>query len=351
VKALVKYDRAPGHMEVRTVDDPEPARDEVVVKVRACGVDRGGDLYVWKSTPGMPFAVPVIPGAENCGEIVHVGAEVRERSAGDRVVSEVIVDACGECAFCRAGYRNHCPDKLDLGRMVDGAYAEYFSVKAINLHRIPDGVSMRAAVMSEMAAVAVHNLLENATLRAGDDVAIVGPGPVGLLAVQLARASGARTVLCVGLERDATRLQLSREQGATHVLMADRDDYAAQLADHFPGRFHVVAETSGSPSRVATALDLARPRGTLAAIGTPVGSAVTLDWTQIALKSLTIRGTYAHIWSSWERVLKLMAAGTLRTDSLVTHCEPLERWQEAFEAAQGLGDVVKIAVVPGADPL
>jgi L-iditol 2-dehydrogenase len=351
MKALVKFDRAPGNMEVRTVPDPEPAPDEVVVAVRACGVDRGGDLYVWKSTPGMPFAVPVVPGAENCGEIAAVGSAVTGWKVGDRVVSEVIVDSCGRCAYCHAGHPNHCAAKVDLGRMVDGAYAEFFTVKASHIHRIPDDVSFRAAVLCEMAAVVAHNLVETITIQPGDDFAVVGPGPIGLIAVQLAAAAGASRVLAVGLENDAPRLALARELGATHTLTSDSEDYVDSIAAEFGDGFHVVAEGSGHPGGVATAIDLARPCGTLAAIGTPVGSSVSLDWTQIPLKSLRVQGTYAHLWSTWELVLKLMADGALRTEQLCSREEPLERWQEAFEDAENDRGVVKIAVTPDGEPL
>jgi 2-desacetyl-2-hydroxyethyl bacteriochlorophyllide A dehydrogenase len=351
MKALVKFDREPGNMELRTVPDPDPGPDEVVVAVRACGVDRGGDLYVWKSTPGMPFAVPVIPGAENCGEIVAVGSAVTDRKVGERVVSEVIVDSCGRCAHCHAGFTNHCAEKVDLGRMIDGAYAEFFKVKASHVHRIPDGVSWKAAVLCEMAAVVAHNLVETIAIEPGDDFAVVGPGPIGLIAVQLAAAAGADRILAVGLERDAPRLALARELGATHTLASDAADYEAAVAEEFGEGFNVVAEGSGHPSGVATAIDLARPRGTLAAIGTPVGSSVSLDWVQIPLKSLRVQGTYAHLWSTWELVLRLMASGALKTERLTTREEPLENWQQAFEDAETDPEVVKIAVTPNGEPL
>ena len=113
----------------------------------------------------------------------------------------------------------------------------------------------------------------------------------------------------------------------------------------------MVAESTGRAAGVANALALAGPRGAIAAIGTPVGVSVSLDWTQIALKSLTVRGTYAHVWSSWETVLKLMANGTLRTESLTTREEPLERWRQAFEDAEHDPNVVKIAITPNGEPL
>ena len=259
MKAVVKYDRRPGHMELRDVADPVAGPGEVVVRVRACGVDRGGDLYVWRSTPGMAFEVPVIPGAENCGEIAEVGEGVHGWDVGDRVVSEVIVGSCGTCGYCHGGHPMHCRERLDLGRAVDGAYAEYFAVPARHVHRIPDGVSFRAAVLAEMAAVAARNLCERTVTRPGDDVAVVGPGPVGLLSVQLAVDAGARHVVMVGLEADRTRLELARALGATDVLTEG-------FADAYPEGFDVVADTSGSPSGVQLAIELAKPLGQVAAI-------------------------------------------------------------------------------------
>ena len=348
MRAVVKYDRRPGHMELRELPDPVAAPGEVVVRVRACGVDRGGDLYVWRSTPGMPFAVPVVPGAENCGEVVEVGEGVEGWRAGDRVVSEVIVGSCGACAYCRGGHPMHCPDRIDLGRAVDGAYAEYFAVPARHLHRIPDGVSFRAAVLTEMAAVAARNLAERTVIRPGDDVAIVGPGPVGLLSVQLAVAAGARSVAIVGLSQDGTRLELARRLGATHVLLSDAPDFAQALTETHPDGFDVVAETSGAPAGVQVAIDLTRPLGTLAAIGTPVGRQVPVEWVAIALKGLTIHGTYAHAWSTWELVLEQMRRGVLTPERLVTHVLPLERWEEAFQTSADDPEAIKIAVTPGA---
>jgi 2-desacetyl-2-hydroxyethyl bacteriochlorophyllide A dehydrogenase len=332
-------------MELREVPDPVAGPGEVVVRVRACGVDRGGDLYVWRSTPGMPFAVPVIPGAENCGEIAEVGEGVRGWEVGDRVVSEVIVGSCGACAYCHGGHPMHCRERVDLGRAVDGAYAEYFAVPAAHVHRIPDGVTFRAAVLAEMAAVAARNLCEQTVIRPGDDVAIVGPGPVGLLSVQLAVAAGARHVVMVGLKGDRSRLELARALGATDAITSDTEGFA----DAYPDGFDVVADTSGTAGGVQLAIDLAKPLAQVAAIGTPVGKQVPLEWVQVALKGLTIRGTYAHAWSTWELVLDLMGRGALTPEPLVTHVLPLERWEDAFNQSDGDREAIKIAVTPGGE--
>jgi len=347
MRALVKVDRAPGHMEVREVPDPTPGPGEVVVEVKACGVDRGGDLYVWRSTPGMPFAVPVVVGAENCGTVVAVGRGVDSWRTGDRVVSEVIVGSCGQCARCLSGDDLHCKDKRDLGRMVDGAFAEFFVTPATRLHRIPDSVSWRGAVLTEMAAVAARNLVERVVVRAGDRVAVVGPGPVGLIAIQLLAGIGASQVVAVGLTQDQYRLDLASSLGATDQMASDATEFADTMAERYPLGFDVVAECTGSASGIGTALSLGAPHGTIAAIGTPVGKTTPVDWARVAMNDLTIQGTYAHKWTTFERVLQLMGSGRVVTDPLYTRSYPLAQWEQAFDAVDASQDLVKVGLCPG----
>jgi threonine dehydrogenase-like Zn-dependent dehydrogenase len=314
--------------------------------VVACGVDRGGDLYVWKSVPEMPYAVPVVVGAENCGVVVATGRAVEAWTAGDRVVSEVIIDSCGSCRRCRLGDDLHCPGKRDLGRLVDGAFAEYFVAPAGRLHRIPEAVSWRAAVLTEMAAVVARCLLETVTIRAGDAVAVIGPGPIGLIATQLARASGAASVVTIGLASDTARLELARDLGATETSTLEADTGPADLRSRHPDGFDVVVEGTGGISGVSLAIALAAPHGTIAAIGTPLGRGVDVPWADIALKNLTIRGTYAHRWSTFERVLALMGTGQLRTECLYTRSYPLEDWERAFHDVDSSADLVKVGICP-----
>jgi L-iditol 2-dehydrogenase len=347
MRALVKYDRAPGHMEIRQVPDPTPADHEVVIEVKACGVDRGGDLYVWRSTPGMPFAVPVVVGAENCGTVVAVGRDVRSWRPGDRVVSEVIVGSCGRCARCLSDDYLHCAQKRDLGRMVDGAFAEYFAAPETRLHRIPDTVSWRGAVLTEMAAVAARNLVERVVIRGGDRVAIVGPGPVGLIATQLVAGVGASQVVAVGLTSDQDRLDLACSLGATDQLHGDAPDFADQVASRYPLGFDVVAECTGSASGIGTALSLAAPHGTIAAIGTPVGKTTPVDWARVAMNDLTIQGTYAHKWTTFERVLQMMGSGRIATNQLYTRSYDLSEWEASFEAVDRSQDLIKVGLCPG----
>lgn len=347
MRAIVKFDAPLGSIELREIPVPRPRENEVLVAVRACGVDRGGDLYIWKSTPGMPFKIPVVPGAENCGEVAAVGSAVRDWSVGDRVVSEVIVGSCGHCERCMRGDFRFCIGKKDLGRAVDGAFAEYYTVAQQYLHRIPDNVSWRAAVLTEMAAVAAHNILETIIIRPDHDVAVIGPGPVGLLAAQMAKIAGARRVVLLGLQSDEFRMKIAREHlGLTEQLLVDSQDFQDRLQASYPNGFPVVVEASGSSTGADLALNLAAPRGTVAAIGTPLGKKLSVDWVRIAVRQLTVQGTYAHVWSTWELVLALMGSGKLITEPLYTGSFTLEQWEEAFNLSDKSADVIKIGICP-----
>ncbi|HHY93872.1 MAG TPA: alcohol dehydrogenase catalytic domain-containing protein [Firmicutes bacterium] len=344
MKALVKYARGPGHMEVREVPDPVPAPDEVVVRVRACGIDKGADLWIVDDKPGMWYEVPVVVGAENCGEVVEVGSQVTNWRAGDRVCSEVIVGACGRCWYCLSGNYLHCKEKQDLGRRLDGAFAEYFKVKARYLHRIPDSVSWEAAVLTEMAAVTAFNLLERTGVLPGDSVAVVGP--VGQIAVQMARAAGAGQVMLVGTAADQWRLNLAKELNPGLLAVPDVDEAVATVPDLTRGRgVDVAVDATGHPSGPATCLALVRSAGKIAAVGVPPGEA-QVDWFSLVLREITAYGTYAHKWSSWELALELMGRGQVACDRLLTRMYPLEDWTAAFEEVRSSKELIKVALTP-----
>lgn len=346
MKALVKYDRAAGHTEIREIPVPVPKADEVLVRVKACGVDRGADLWVWKSVPGMWFALPVVIGAENCGEVAAIGSAVKDWSVGDRVVSEVVIGPAGGGKGSIDDDYLFAPDKLDLGRKTNGAFAQYFVVRERYLHRIPDNVSWRAAVLSEMAAVAARSVLEVIGVPKGAPVAIIGPGPVGLIAAQLARIGGASEVVLFGLAQDEGRFAIARELGVTNCVVTDVPASIEEMEKRFPSGFPLVIEASGGVSGAALALKLAAIKGTIAALGTPLGKQLPVDWVLIALKQLTIQGTYGHIWSTWELILSLAESGELKLEPLYSTQYPLEDWETAFIQTDTNPALLKVAVCP-----
>ena len=182
MKALVKYQSGDGFVELRDVKIPEIKNDEVLIRVKACGIC-GSDIHIlhdeFKNYP------PVILGHEFSGEIAEVGKKVDGWNKGDRVVSELHIEACRVCYLCRNGQAQICPKKRAIGSGSNGAFAEYMKVPTWLLHRIPESVSFEAAALTEPTAISIDAIIETGKVKPGDFVAITGPGPIGLLIDEL----------------------------------------------------------------------------------------------------------------------------------------------------------------------
>ncbi len=350
MKALVKTARGEGFMEVKEVPIPIICQErEVLVKVKACGVCRGSDLHILHDNGSFHFEVPCIVGAESCGEVEEVGSKVSMFKPGDRVVSEVYLGGCGICEYCLSGNATYCANRPELGRTVSGAFAQYYVVNEEFLHRVPDNISWREAVLGEMAAVTTKALIQRSPVTVGSDVLLIGPGPIGLCAMQVAKASGARSVVMLGTSADKTRLDLALELGATKVYDITQQGFKEQLNADFPLGFDQVVETAGSPKSIASCFDYCKYGATIVAIGAPFEEKPIVDWQTIVIKDLKIIGSLAHDWKSWDYAMRLMESGQLNTKKLCSKTYPLEKWEEAFHETETSKEILKIAICPNGD--
>jgi threonine dehydrogenase-like Zn-dependent dehydrogenase len=345
MRALVKFSAEVGAMEVRRVPVPEVGPNDVLVSVKACGVDRGGDLYVWKSVPGMWFNIPVIVGAEQCGVVAAVGAEVTDWKPGDRVASEVIVGRYGGGKGSVDASYLFQEEKWDLGRNLDGAFAEYFVTPERFVHAIPDNVSFRAATLYEMAGVATRGVVEVVKVPAGKTVAVIGPGPVGNIAAQLVKAQGSHPVL-LGMSSDDYRLTLARDMGIDDQLVVDDPSFAETLKARFPKGFEYVIEASGGANALPLAIDIVAAQGVIGLIGGRFGETPILT-NKLIVKQAVIQPSVAHTWSTWELVAKLSGEGKLNLEPLYTGSYSLEDWEAAFKRVDVDMALTKIGICPG----
>ncbi|NLG84256.1 MAG: alcohol dehydrogenase catalytic domain-containing protein [Firmicutes bacterium] len=221
IKAFI-FDR-PGCGQVETVELREPAPDEVLLKVEACGVC-GTDVHIWAGTE--PAAGHVILGHEFAGEIVEIGDQVTGYDIGDRVAVDPNI-ACGTCPACREGRVNLCSSLKALGVDIDGGFAEYCLVPARQLYRLDEKTTWEEAVMVEPLACALHGI-DRAQLRAGQSVLVIGGGPIGLLMLQLARLQGAGRLALS--EKSSWRRSLGLKYGADVLY----DPANGRLADQIP---------------------------------------------------------------------------------------------------------------------
>ena len=341
MKALVKTGPGVGNVEIREVEVPKVGNDQVLIEVKAagfCGTDYHIYYDEYKSNP------PVTLGHEVAGLIAETGKNVTGLKPGDRVTSETYFQTCGHCPMCRGGKPNLCPERISIGSMTNGAMTKYLLVPAGNVHLLPENVELAAGSLTEPLACVVHSVLDTANVRPGDLAVVSGPGPIGLLAAQVVKQCGARTMV-VGVANDRARLDLALELGADGVIVADQEDAGQIIADLTAGQgADVVCECAGAEASVNSCLKLVRRAGQYVQIGL-AGKGINFEIDQVIFKEIPIRGGFATIPSSWKRALRLMELGSVKTAPLISHTLPITEWEKAleiFEAKSGL----KIVLTP-----
>lgn len=343
MRALVKYQDGIGNMEVRTVPKPIPGDSEVLLKVLAAGIC-GSDIHVWKGE--WEWKYPFILGHEFVGEIIELGKLVNGYSVGERVVTEVHHSYCGTCSYCLTGLRHYCSSKKALGLDINGGFAEYVSVPANLLHKLPEEIDTISAALIEPTAVAVYAVIERGRISPDDTVVVVGPGPIGILSAQAARAAGAKKVIIFGTNKDkALRLKLC-EQLDFVTYNVQENKIGEILMRETGGRgVDVVVEASGSTQGIQTAIEIARKNGLVIPIGLPGTETTEVPWDKAVHKALTIKTSYSSSYLSWEKAISLVAQGKIKLLPLVTQKASLEEWEKIFEILDK-GEGVKAVLIP-----
>ena len=344
MKALVKFKKGVGFVELRELPRPSVAQDEVLIRVRAAGIC-GTDVHIYHDE--YPYYPPVTLGHEFSGEIVEVGEEVHSWKLGDRVVAEPHTRACGVCYYCRTGNPQICPHKRSIGWGIDGAFAEYLAMPVWLLHRMPDNVSFQEAALTEPTAVATSAVNIATGVEVGDTVVVFGPGPIGLLAAQVAKASGASWVMVIGTPSDSEiRLPVAEELGADCVLNVAEADPVQKVMAMTGGRgADLVVDASGAQVAINQAVAMIRPLGRICAIGLTGKEEIAFTWDKAVFKSCRIQFSLSSSYLGWEQALSLIASGEVKVDRLITHRVSLEDWSSSFEAAAS-GKAIKVLLMP-----
>jgi len=342
MKAVVIH--MPNRASLRDEAEPRAGDGQVLVKVAAAGICMS-DVEVLKGTrPSAYVKYPVIPGHEWCGTVEKVGPGVSGLSAGDRVAVEGH-NFCRTCAWCRRGETNLCASYNEFGFTLPGGFAEYAAVRADLAHPFAASLPFEAAAMAEPFASVVHGV-ERAKLRAGDTVAVLGPGTLGLLAVGWAAMARPARIVTIGVDR--ANEALARRMGATDYLTVD-DDPGTKLRDMTGGAgADVVLEAAGNEAALPLALDLARRGGTVVLFGIVGGGGrVIIEPDVFCLKDLRVDGVFAYTTANFEQALRLMESGRLDVKPLVTHTFPLREFEKAFDLlARRSEPVVKVMLRP-----
>ncbi len=341
--ALVKYQRGIGNVRLEERPIPAFGDDEVLIKVAYGGVC-GTDIHIFHDQ--FSDYQPSILGHEFSGEIVETGKSVTAFRVGDKVVGEPHNKACGKCYLCRNGHIQNCAEKRSIGRGLDGCFAKYVVMPEKLLHKIPNGVSMEAAAMAEPAAIVAHQLLERAGIRAGDKIAIMGVGPIALLAAQMARAAGAGMIILCGCTSDIDyRLKIADELGCyDRFINVQTEDAAAIIQELTEIGADVVVEASGAPSAIRTSIKALKKWGRLCAIGMTAAPMVEIPWNDAMVKVIDIQFNMSSSYEGWNIALSLMANGRLNLEPMIG-VRDLADWEKAFEDIEA-GRAMKLLLKP-----
>jgi L-iditol 2-dehydrogenase len=327
----MKTAKGPGNLELRTITDPRPKNDEALIEVAAAGIC-GTDVHIkYDQTFYTP---PVVLGHEYSGRVVEVGSDVTEIVVGDLVVSPATA-YCGKCYQCKTGHMNRCTSskKRILGTsLANGAFAKYLTVPEYIIHKIPYGVDLEHAALAEPTACVVHSVIDKSPIMPGDVVVVQGPGTMGLLAAQVAKAMGAGKVIVTGVSADQWRFDIAKQLGVDSTLNVQTDPNPVKtIRQETEGHgADVVIEASGACIACNQALDFVKVAGHVTLLGIR-GRPLDIDLDAMAIKELTMSGTWGTLPSSWVTTLRLMASKKVDVAPLITHRIALEMWEEGFE--------------------
>src|SRR5450631_4748316 len=336
MKALVKAKPEPG-IWMAEVEKPTIGPNDVLIRMRKtaiCGTDM--HIYHWDDWAKRTIRVPMAVGHEYCGEIVALGSEVRGLAVADRVSGEGHI-TCGYCRNCRAGRRHLCRNTVGVGVNRPGAFAEYLAIPGGNAFKLSPAISDDVASILDPFGNATHTAL--AFNMVGEDVLITGAGPIGIMAVAIARFVGARHVVITDV--NDYRLQLARKMGASRAVNIGRESLDQTMKDlDMQEGFDVGLEMSGNAAALRELLRTMHHGGSVAILGIPPED-TAIDWNQVIFKGLTAKGIYGReMFETWYKMSSLLQSG-LSLAPIITHHFGIEDYIKGFET-MGSGQSGKV---------
>jgi len=342
---------APNILEVQKVNTPKPGPADVLIQVDSCAICGSDVSLMDRPWPGQPSYGEFIPGHEYSGVVVARGETVDEFQIGERVAVEAHY-GCGRCLNCRRGdytsclnYGNRSKGHRANGFTTNGGYAEYVVNHINTVYPVPDQISLEEASLVTNGGCVIYGFESLGGLVAGDVVVVIGPGPLGLMSVQVAKALGADQVILLGTRPD--RLKVGLEVGADLLANVRETDPIAFIRDNTKGRgAGVVVETSGSREGPDLALHLCKRMGKVLLIGYPHGP-TPADFSYMGINNIHIYSVRGEGRANCARAISLMRQGKIKARPLITHRFPLSEIREGFRVFnEREGGAIKVLIKP-----
>jgi threonine 3-dehydrogenase len=327
MRAIVKVKEGPGGTKVKPVPVPKIGPNEVLIRVDMAGIC-GTDLHIYEWDPWAQgrIKVPLIYGHEFAGTVDKVGGSVEGVARGDFVSAEGHL-VCWRCNACRTGNAHVCENLKVLGVDVPGIFAEYVALPATNVIHNDKRIPLRVAAVQDPLGNAVHTAFSGRPT--GHTAAVLGCGPIGLMAVAVAKAAGARAIVAV--EKNEYRQALARKMGATAVY-ADGDEALREVKAMTGGAgAEDVYEMSGHPRLLDLALKMVQPAGGIHILGIYRDAAVPININEVVFRGLHVHGIHGRrVFDTWTRMQGMLVSGKLDIEPVFTHDYPFEKFDEAM---------------------
>ncbi|KMY42687.1 zinc-dependent alcohol dehydrogenase [Peribacillus loiseleuriae] len=344
MKALLKTKKGINGVELLEIEEPQVKSHELKVKIHATGIC-GTDMHIIHDEYSCNY--PVVMGHEYSGTVMEVGNKVTDYQVGDRVVSLTAAVKCEDCVYCRSGLYMLCEERLSIGSGVNGAFAECMVIPEKIAFKIPNNVTLDEAVLTEPLACMVRCVIERGTVKAGDYVLVSGPGTIGLLTMQVAKANGGN-VIVIGTSQDKERLKLASELGAFATIVIDEEDVHEKISKLTSNLgVDVAFECAGVGPSAYNCLKLLKKTGLYVQVGL-YGKKVEFDMDLALTKEINITNGFASEPTSWERALRLLEMKQVNVAPLISTKLPLDDWKKAIEMVDNK-DAFKVLFVPNGE--
>jgi len=344
MQALVKKEKGFGNTEVLDIPEPSPGPGQVKAEIAFCGIC-GTDYKIYADDHAY-YNPPMVLGHEFSAKVVEVGEQVRRIAVGDEIVaapmrSSIPLHQKHAYDFPRYGRRGF---ETPWGIATYGGFAEYGVYNEASVMKLPEGVDLASAALTEPLSVCARGIIEHGMIHCTDVAVVSGPGSIGLLSAQIAKAEGATVVVC-GVDGDEKKLELATQLGADLVFNVSQKDPLPIIQEMTYGAgADVVIECAGHGSSVTNLINYARLGAQFIQIGTSMHT-YEIDFMQLAYKELKAVGSFGSAYGEWEKSLKLMSSEQVDAGAVVSHRMPISEWQEAFKLIENR-ESVKILLHP-----
>ena len=325
-------------IKVMEVEKPQPALDEVVIQVKACGVC-GTDMHIYEGSEGAAKTVPpIILGHEFSGIISETGKDAKSVKVGDRVCVDPN-DMCGKCYYCRIGRKHFCENMIGIGTTINGGFAQYCKVSEKQVYKISDGISFEEAAMGEPVSCCLHGI-DLAGVKAGDTVMIIGGGAIGQIMLQLAKISGASTIILI--EPVKWKRELGYKLGADIAIDPIGENVEDKLRELEIEHIDVAIECVGLKNTMEDAIKYVSRGGTVMMFGlTDPECTIPLKPFDIFKREITIKASYINPYTM-KRALSLIESRKINVKDIITDKVDIDDINDVFERGmyKGRGKII-----------